>query len=117
MSLRRADPLTTVQEFAYRRPRLRLEQPVEFWVATGVIHGESKDVSDAGVLVRLAEPVSLGTHGRLRWQFGGCLVEIGAYVAHTDFIETGLHFEFRSADERQFVQTLLKLLSKGPRRK
>ena len=105
-----------MKQFSYRRPRLRLEHPLDFCLASGHIAGTCKDVSDDGLLVRLRQPVSVGAKGRIRWQFGGCLIEVNAYVAHTDLLDTGLRFDFQSPSERQFVQVLIKLLSKGPLR-
>ena len=108
--------LTSIHEYAYRRPRLRLEHPLAFCVPSGRIAGTSKDISEDGLLVQLAAPVEVGAHGRIQWRFGSCLVEIEALVAHTNLQETGLRFDFRTRDERHFVRALVRLLSTGPPR-
>lgn len=101
-----------VQAYAYRVPRLPFELPVEYFAGGKWISGHTRDVSDTGVLVRLAEPVFSHTNGKVRLRFGTCTVEIEVRVAYTEFLEAGLSFCFGSEAERQFVQTLVRVLAK-----
>lgn len=102
-----------VHAYSYRVPRMSLEHPIEFCTRDGSIAGFTRDVSDTGLLVRLQRPVPAGSSGKVRWQFGGCLVEIEARVAYADFLDAGLSFHFATEGERQFVQNLVKLLTKA----
>ncbi len=108
--------MSEVHAFTYRMPRLSLDHAIEFCVAGVPVMGRTRDVSDSGLLVRLSEPVLPGTAGRVRWRFGSCTIELEASVAYSDFLDAGLAFHFASEAERQFIQTMVKVLSKGLKR-
>ena len=105
--------MASVHAFSYRAARFSLQYPLEFWVDHSAIAGTAMQISDSGLLVRLSQPVRCGSSGKVRWQFGGCLIELDAYVASSAFLEAGLSFRFASDLERQFVQTMVKVLARG----
>ena len=104
--------MAEIHSFAYRMPRISLDHDMQFVVDGIPIHGRTRDVSDTGLLTRLDAVVVPGARGSIRWKFGGCTVEIDAQVEHANFLEVGLSFQFTSEPERQFVRTLVKVLSK-----
>ena len=105
--------MVDVHAFSYRSARFAVEYPVEFCLGDSSIAGLTKDVSDTGLLVRLTQPIDRGSHGKVRWGFGSCLIELDVCVVTTDFLEAGLLFRFASESERQFIRTMLKALTKG----
>lgn len=105
--------MTDVHAFAYRVPRFRLDLPVEFWVEGSPISGRTCDLSEKGVLVHLCQPVLPGTQGRVRLQIDSCCIELAAEVAYAQLYEAGLHFRFSSQAEQQFVETLVRVVSRN----
>lgn len=105
--------MASVHAFSYRPARFSLQYPMELCLEDSRIPGVTRQVSDTGLLVRLSQPVERGSAGKVRWQFGGCLVELEVEVVSTEFLEAGLSFRFSSEPERQFVQTMVKVLAKG----
>ena len=105
--------MASVHAFSYRAARFSLQYPIELWVDHSAIAGTATQISDSGLLVRLSQPVPCGSSGKVRWHFGGCLIELDTYVASSNFLEAGLSFRFASDLERQFVQTMVKVLARG----
>ena len=104
--------MAEVHAFTYRVPRLSVELPIELNVGPNAIQGRTRDISETGMLVQLAEPVVPQARGTVRLRFGACQFEIQAVVAYTGFFEAGLCFCFASHAERDFVKILIRLLAK-----
>jgi methyl-accepting chemotaxis protein len=79
-----------------RHERLPCELAVEFKVGTAVVRGQTADISEGGVLVRLREQETLPAGGILAAQIasiGVCQLRLVKQSA------IGLHFRFESLDE------------------
>ncbi len=107
--------MSVVELFAYRLPRFDVALPVEFCCQAGNIAGQTRNVSDTGLLVRLTEPVIDGTAGIVRLRLGTCTLEIESRVTHSEFLAAGISFVFSSDQQRQFIRTLVKVLAKTVR--
>ncbi len=92
--------------------RLAIALPVEFVVEGASFAGYTRDLSASGVLVRFSQPVLTDVAGKVRLRLDTCVMEFDAKVAHREFLDTGLIFRFGSEAERQFIETVVKLLSK-----
>ncbi len=104
--------MTSVHAFTYRTPRLDVSIPVSFWVEGSAIRGYILNISERGVLVKLAELVRPQLTGKLQIHIEACTLEIKAQVAHTELYESGLQFCFSSAAEQSFIETLVRVLSR-----
>ena len=104
--------MADVHAFTYRAPRLSIELPIELKLGPHSIPGQTRDISDTGMLVQLTEAVCVKSRGSVRLRFGACQFEIDALVVYTGFFEAGLSFCFSSDAESDFVKTLVRLLVK-----
>ena len=79
-----------------RHERLPCELAVEFKIGAAIVRGQTADISEGGVLVRLREPESLAVSGILTAQIasiGACQLRLVKQSA------IGLHFRFENLDE------------------
>ncbi len=104
-----------ITSFNYRLPRVAVELPIEFCAGDSTISGRTKNISDTGVLVSFNEPVFTGKTGFVRFRIGSCAFEMQAVVTHIELFEAGLNFTFSSEQERVFMRTLVRFVSKLPK--
>lgn len=107
-------PNALITSFAYRLPRIEIELPVEFTFGTESLTGHTRNISDTGLLVHFARPLAPETAGTFRLRLGSCFFELQGRITHTECFDAGVRFEFSSDQERVFMRTMIKVLSKLP---
>ena len=108
--------MSVVSSFSYRVPRFSIELPVEFVMGDTSVFGRSENISDTGLLVQLSQPVFAGDIGRIHLRMGNMFFALETRVTHTEFLYAGMNFIFSNEQERQFIYTLVRVLSKTIRR-
>ncbi len=104
--------LSDVYAFAYRVPRFAATLPIEFVVEDVTVAGVTQNLSENGLLVRFASPVLRNTVGKLRLMVDTCVIEVEAEVTYAELFEAGLRFRFATPAEEQFIEMLVKVVSR-----
>ncbi len=89
-----------------RSTRCSLEVPLSFKTSDGMITGQTIDVSESGILVRLDSPVELWLVGELSLTAGEYYIQIEARVARTFGDGCGLSFLIENDMDRLSIGIL-----------
>jgi hypothetical protein len=99
--------LETVRKFEYRPCRIDTGFNVEFIAGQLKLHGQCRDVSNAGIRAKLDGQVVVGSSGTLTLHHPRSVLELEAQVIYMDKGHAGFAFKFQSPLEAEMTSAYI----------
>jgi hypothetical protein len=104
--------LESVRKFDYRPCRVPTGFDVDFVAGEETFHGLCRDVSDAGIRVKLDGAVAVGDSGKLVLHHPTGVLKLDAQVAYIDHGHVGFEFISETDWERTTINEFMTAIAK-----